>query len=330
MGRLVHPPSINVKQLPNKTLLKVIWLVLGIAALHQVGVVPSVGKRSSTVSTEAVDAKDDTRAVLREKLLADPEEFTHTVRQSSDYEQLECNQDQQDAWEEAVQLRYNEYQHSCVTPDVLNAMVPPRKNGPSGPGSSLAATESLRGLLPQVFKELDVKTFMDCPCGDWLWMQTVDLTGIQYFGADITNVTVQKNAECFGSSNVHFNRFDLTCMVPPPVDLLLVRDVLFHLPEPTIRKVLSNINTSGARYLATTTFSKGGQGVWATGAYKDSLGIREKKGQDQYIGSNKINLYEAPFYFPTPLYKADEVVADPQNLGRHVGIWKLPLLLRKT
>jgi hypothetical protein len=160
---------------------------------------------------------------------------------------------------------------------------------------------------------------MDCPCGDWLWMQKVDLTGIQYFGADITNVTVQKNAECFGSSNVHFHRFDLSCMVPPPVDLLLVRDVLFHLPEPTILKVLSNINQSGARYLATTTFSKG-QGVWRVDAYTETLKTRKKKGQDQYIGFNELNLYEAPFYFPTPLYKADEVAADPANLGRHVDV----------
>jgi hypothetical protein len=324
MGRRqVHPPSAGGKQLPNNILLRVIVLVLGIATLHQAGVVPSVGKRPVTVST--VDATNDARAALvQEMLLADPEAFPQIVHQSS--KQLECNQDQQDAWEDAVQLRYNEYQ-SCVTPDVLNAMVPPRKNGPSGPGSSLAATESLRGLLPQVFKELNVKTFMDCPCGDWLWMQKVDLTGIQYFGADITNVTVQKNAECFGSSNVHFHRFDLTCMVPPPVDLLLVRDVLFHLPEATILKVLSNINQSGARYLATTTFSKG-QGVWRVGAYKDSLKTRKKKGQDQYIGSNKLNLYEAPFYFPTPLYNADEVAADPDNLGRHVGVWKLPLVMK--
>jgi hypothetical protein len=85
-------------------------------------------------------------------LPADPEAFPQIVHQSS--KKLECNQDQQDAWEDAVQLRYNEYQ-SCATPDVLNAMVPRRKNGPSGPGSSLAATESLHDLLLQVFKELN-------------------------------------------------------------------------------------------------------------------------------------------------------------------------------
>jgi hypothetical protein len=174
-----------------------------------------------------------------------------------------------------------------------------------------------------------VKTFMDCPCGDWFWMQEVDLSGIQYFGADITNVTVQKNEQCFGSSHVHFHRFDLTCMIPPPVDLLLVRDVLFHLPEPTILNVLHNINQSGARYLATTTFSKG-QGKWIKGAYGDSSKIRVNKGQDEYIGSNKINLYKAPYNFPEPLYKADEAAADPKKLGRHVGVWKLPLPLPKT
>lgn len=41
------------------------------------------------------------------------------------------------------------------------------------------------------------ETFFDVPCGDWLWMQTVNLTGVQYFGGDITNITIQKNRQCF-------------------------------------------------------------------------------------------------------------------------------------
>ena len=36
---------------------------------------------------------------------------------------------------------------------------------------------------------------MDIPCGDLHWMLWVDLTGIRYHGADISNVVIQQNKE---------------------------------------------------------------------------------------------------------------------------------------
>src|SRR3712207_7875432 len=46
----------------------------------------------------------------------------------------------------------------------------------SGRGSELGATESLRSYLPQLFERLNIKTFLDAPCGDWNWMRQVDLS----------------------------------------------------------------------------------------------------------------------------------------------------------
>ncbi len=45
----------------------------------------------------------------------------------------------------------------------------------SGQGSELAATENLRAYLPELFERLNVRTFLDAPCGDWNWMREVDL-----------------------------------------------------------------------------------------------------------------------------------------------------------
>ncbi|MCX8509667.1 MAG: hypothetical protein ORN49_12460, partial [Rhodobacteraceae bacterium] len=56
----------------------------------------------------------------------------------------------------------------------------------SGPGSDMAATARLRAALPGVFQRYGVKTFFDAPCGDWFWMQHVDLSALSYIGADIS------------------------------------------------------------------------------------------------------------------------------------------------
>ena len=178
----------------------------------------------------------------------------------------------------------------------------------SGRGSTLQGTESLRNLLADLFhnETLNIKTFFDCPCGDWLWMQQVDLSTVQYFGGDITKMTIQKNTECFEQSNVHFHHLDWSCSIPPPVDLLLVRDVLFHLSTSVVLDILRHINQSGARYLLTTTFPNNTEKP--DNYHSDGVGYRS------------INLYGAPYHFPSPLVMAPEG-------SRHVGLWKLPIEL---
>ncbi len=55
----------------------------------------------------------------------------------------------------------------------------------SGPGSSLEQTSTVRILLPYIFTKYNVQTILDLPCGDFNWMQKVDLGSCEYIGADI-------------------------------------------------------------------------------------------------------------------------------------------------
>lgn len=112
-------------------------------------------------------------------------------------------------------------------------------------------------------------------------------------------------------------------MIPPAVDFILVRDALFHLPEYLVQEALSNINNSGAKYFATTTFSIGANGNWnSQRAYMDTNQDRTKMNLRSYIGYQKLNLYANPFNFPPPLFKVEDMTGD----SRHVGIWSLPIL----
>ena len=44
----------------------------------------------------------------------------------------------------------------------------------SGTGSSLAATEVVRTVLPQIVSGFGITTLLDVPCGDFNWMQHLD------------------------------------------------------------------------------------------------------------------------------------------------------------
>ena len=46
----------------------------------------------------------------------------------------------------------------------------------SGVGSSLDSTRVLRAELPKAMRSLGARTLLDVPCGDFSWMQHVDLS----------------------------------------------------------------------------------------------------------------------------------------------------------
>lgn len=99
----------------------------------------------------------------------------------------------------------------------------------SGPGSTLERTENLRNALPQLFERYKVTRFLDAPCGDWFWMQHVDLTGIDYTGGDISKSIVDANAAAHTSEAVRFMHLDITSDPLPAADMMMCRDCLFHL-----------------------------------------------------------------------------------------------------
>src|SRR5688572_26366588 len=96
----------------------------------------------------------------------------------------------------------------------------------SGQGSEMAYTVSLRAELPELLKQLGVRSMLDLPCGDFNWMQHVDLSGIQYIGADIVPEIVDANQARFGNAQRRFIRADVVEDTLPEVDLIFCRDCL--------------------------------------------------------------------------------------------------------
>lgn len=124
----------------------------------------------------------------------------------------------------------------------------------SGSGSELGNTIKLRKELPFVFAKYNIKSMLDIPCGDFNWMKEVDLSNIDYTGADIVPTLIDINKEKY--PDFKFEVMDVTTTELPKVDLVFVRDCLGHLSDTNVLKAIENIKASGSKYLLTTSFTK--------------------------------------------------------------------------
>jgi hypothetical protein len=124
----------------------------------------------------------------------------------------------------------------------------------SGVGSSLDSTRVLREELPGALRKLDAKVLLDAPCGDFAWMQHVDLHGIDYTGGDIVPAIVAEDQRRYAGASRRFIELDLTRDALPDADVLLCRDCLVHLSYANIRAVLRNVERSKIRYVLMTSF----------------------------------------------------------------------------
>lgn len=124
----------------------------------------------------------------------------------------------------------------------------------SGVGSRLDSTRALRAELPIALRQLEAGVLLDVPCGDFTWMEHVDLSGIEYIGGDIVPSIVEENRRLHARESRRFVVLDLTRDLLPDADVLLCRDCLVHLSYANIAAVLANIARSNIRFLLMTSF----------------------------------------------------------------------------
>ncbi len=125
-------------------------------------------------------------------------------------------------------------------------------NPGSGAGSTLVVTSSVRRDLPALLDRLGGDTLLDLGCGDFTWMQDVKITQ-RYVGADIVPSVIARNQDRYGSPTRSFVVADAVRDPLPEADVVLCREVLFHLSFDDIRSLLANVFASRRRYLIATT-----------------------------------------------------------------------------
>jgi hypothetical protein len=159
----------------------------------------------------------------------------------------------------------------------------------SGPGSDIRQTAVITKEFPSIFSNFSISTMLDVPCGDFHWMKNVDLSAIDYTGADIVDALIGKNTEQFINSNRRFKKLNIIEDKLPKLDLVFCRDCLVHFSFADIFHALHNICNSQSEYLLTTTFTE-----------------RENNRDIETGKWRPLNLERAPFMLPKPLYKLNE------------------------
>lgn len=123
----------------------------------------------------------------------------------------------------------------------------------SGSGSTIRYTESIRAELPLIIDKYAISSILDAPCGDFNWMKNVlENTKVNYIGGDIAKPLILRNKLLYSNFGT-FIHMDITKDDLPKVDLMIVRDCLFHLSEQNIMSFFINFKKTNIKYLLTTT-----------------------------------------------------------------------------
>lgn len=170
----------------------------------------------------------------------------------------------------------------------------------SGLGSSLAATEVIREKLPGLLISLGTRALLDVGCGDFLWMNEVDLP-CDYIGVDIVPELISHNTERYARPGRSFRLIDATRCSLPLADTILCREMLFHLSFEDIGRVIVNVRRSGASFLVATN--------------DERLLLNADILSGDY---RQLNLKKAPFFFPEPLAAVPDNRVNP---NRTLSVW---------
>lgn len=171
----------------------------------------------------------------------------------------------------------------------------------SGPGSTLYESQKLRNHLPQLLCDLQVKTILDAPCGDFHWMKEINLDAYKYIGVDVVRDCIIENQSRYQKQNIMFLEKNIVSDSLSMADIVLCRDALVHLPNDLVKETIYNFQQSGSTYLLTTHFT--------------NIEIN----YDIQVGDwRPINFTLAPFHFKEPLAMIEETLPI-----KTMALWKL-------
>lgn len=103
----------------------------------------------------------------------------------------------------------------------------------SGGGSTIEFTVEYRKFLQEFFKSNNIKSVLDVGCGRWSFPHLINWGPVErYIGIDVVKSNIEFNNQRFSSIKLKpkFYRMSLTSDNLPCADLLIMKDVMQHLP----------------------------------------------------------------------------------------------------
>jgi len=157
----------------------------------------------------------------------------------------------------------------------------------SGKGSELQNTVLLRSNIQNFCKRYEIKSIVDCPCGDFNVMKELDYSGINYIGLDVVPELIKDNQERYEQENITFKVLDLTEKETPQADLVIVKDLLLHLSINNAHNCIKNVIKSGSKYLLIN--------------HSPYIPKNENKKRRAIYGNEQYNLLINPFNLTKPM-----------------------------
>jgi SAM-dependent methyltransferase len=170
----------------------------------------------------------------------------------------------------------------------------------SGLGSEASTTRDVVGALPELLVRVDCTKLLDVGCGDWNWMRDVRLP-CDYIGIDIVPEVIEANRR-FERAGVQFEVGDAIEGSLPVADVVLCREVLFHLSFRDGFAALANMRAAGRWLLATSDTRIWFNSDITTGDFR------------------RINLERAPYRLPRPRAVISDEGVCP---GRVLALWAM-------
>lgn len=180
----------------------------------------------------------------------------------------------------------------------------------SGNGSNIDHTRSIISGLNKLIEEYQISSILDLPCGDFYWMQHVNLSNINYVGGEIVEELILLNTQRFAAPNIQFQHMDIVNSESlPMVDLMIVRDCFVHLTFEEIKNAISNVKSSGSSYLLMTDFPLA------------------RLNYSVHTGDwRPINFKISPYSFPKPIQTIQEDYPEQFKInyrGKNMSLWRI-------
>jgi hypothetical protein len=180
----------------------------------------------------------------------------------------------------------------------------------SGGGSTIEINKYRTKFLSDFIKDYGITHIIDIPCGDANWQHSIpDLDKISYFGSDIS--TTALNSAKNKNKHREYMKFsekpiDLTENVLKIKNgektLIIIKEVIQHLPLQQGMKMLKNAKKSGIKYIAVTNH--------------DTKLFNVEKNIDVTAGGfYPNNIFLEPFNFKNPIRDINESLNDDLQAG---------------
>lgn len=101
-----------------------------------------------------------------------------------------------------------------------------------------------------------ISSIVDVGCGDWQFSRFLNLTGARYTGFDVVKSLIDRNNRNFGRPGVEFAPMPADPSKLPPADLLIMKDVLQHLPDEHIFRFRDHVFGRYRFALLTNSYEK--------------------------------------------------------------------------